>query len=325
MASAYVTNLPPPPYQCPIEVSPGVMATEWIRWFGLIWNRVGASTGDTIYDALDNAQSTAASEAQLFATRAELEQALQGAILQIIEQIKDTQPDPAALMSERAQIPYEQYPEDIPLAGILQATYDSAPVQSVFGRIGYITAIEGDYNLTQLGDVTITAPGSNEVLKYNGTTWVNSTVPAGGLSGVVPIANGGTGESNAIDAFQALSPLTTSGDIIIQSGGSIIRLPVGSNGDILTVSAGLPSWQPPAAVVTAPDGDAIVATVGQTVFNTTCNTAANAAGKYYLQVTKNGLVLNEGALNDYTVTGATQVTLTAGALLGDILTFRSWS
>lgn len=51
----------------------------------------------------------------------------------------------------------------------------SVPVQSVFGRTGNVIAAEGDYTLTQLGDVTITTPTSGQVLKYNGTAWVNGT------------------------------------------------------------------------------------------------------------------------------------------------------
>ena len=48
-------------------------------------------------------------------------------------------------------------------------------INSVFGRVGNIVATEGDYTLTQLGDVTLTSPSNGQVLKYNGTTWVNST------------------------------------------------------------------------------------------------------------------------------------------------------
>jgi hypothetical protein len=48
-------------------------------------------------------------------------------------------------------------------------------VTSVFGRIGDVVAIEGDYTLTQLGDVTLSSPSNGQVLKYNGTAWVNST------------------------------------------------------------------------------------------------------------------------------------------------------
>lgn len=48
-------------------------------------------------------------------------------------------------------------------------------VYSVFGRVGNVIAQDGDYNLTQLGDVTISNPLTGQALVYNGTTWVNNT------------------------------------------------------------------------------------------------------------------------------------------------------
>lgn len=48
-------------------------------------------------------------------------------------------------------------------------------VSSVFGRTGAVVAIKGDYNLNLLGDVVITTPTSGQVLKYNGTNWVNNS------------------------------------------------------------------------------------------------------------------------------------------------------
>jgi hypothetical protein len=55
----------------------------------------------------------------------------------------------------------------------------AAPITSVFGRTGVVVATEGDYSLTQLSDVTLTSPTTNQVLQYNGTAWVNATFVAG--------------------------------------------------------------------------------------------------------------------------------------------------
>lgn len=60
----------------------------------------------------------------------------------------------------------------------------------------------------------------------------------------VPIANGGSGQTTASAAFDALAPTTSSGDIIYRtaaSGGNV-RLAIGSNGQILAASGGLPVW-----------------------------------------------------------------------------------
>ena len=64
-------------------------------------------------------------------------------------------------------------------------------VYSVFGRIGNVIAQEGDYNLTQLGDVSLLNPVTGQYLKYNGTGWVNVTesekVPYVGATGNVTL------------------------------------------------------------------------------------------------------------------------------------------
>jgi hypothetical protein len=88
--------------------------------------------------------------------------------------------------------------------------YDTAPVTSVFGRTGDVVATEGDYNLTQLGDVTITSPTTNQVLKYNGSGWVNGTDTDTGLTSVGISVPTGLTVSN--------SPLTSNGTIAISYG-----------------------------------------------------------------------------------------------------------
>ena len=73
-----------------------------------------------------------------------------------------------------------------------------------------------------------------------------------GITGTLAIGNGGTGATTATTAFDALSPMTTLGDMIYEGAGpSAIRLPIGTSGQILTVSGGIPSWQnAPASGVT---------------------------------------------------------------------------
>jgi len=72
----------------------------------------------------------------------------------------------------------------------------------------------------------------------------NTTGSAATLSGIVATANGGTGISGtAADAFNALSPMTTTGDMIYElSPGVSAALPIGTTGQILTVVGGLPAW-----------------------------------------------------------------------------------
>jgi hypothetical protein len=83
------------------------------------------------------------------------------------------------------------------------------------------------------------------ILYGNGTSVYTVATTAQLLSGVgtVPIANGGTGQTTAITAFNALSPLTTSGDLLYANAtNSSARLGIGSTGQILTVVGGFPAW-----------------------------------------------------------------------------------
>jgi hypothetical protein len=57
-------------------------------------------------------------------------------------------------------------------------TLTGAGVVSFNGRFGTVNPAEGDYTLTQLGDVIITSPSNGQVLQYNGSNWVNTTLPA---------------------------------------------------------------------------------------------------------------------------------------------------
>jgi trimeric autotransporter adhesin len=89
-------------------------------------------------------------------------------------------------------------------------------VYSVYGRTGNVVAQEGDYTLTLLGDVAIVTPSTGQVLRYNGTAWVNSTES---FVGTVTSVSASVPTGLTI----AGSPITTSGTLAIglQTGYSI--------------------------------------------------------------------------------------------------------
>lgn len=101
----------------------------------------------------------------------------------------------------------------------------------------YANAIASD------GDLSCSAVATSEL---SGSIALGSQV-----SGTLPIANGGTGQSSAVDAFGALSPTTTNGDLIVRGSAANIRVGVGSDGFVLTansaVSDGGMEWAAPAA------------------------------------------------------------------------------
>lgn len=71
-------------------------------------------------------------------------------------------------------------------------------------------------------------------------------------SGAVAIANGGTGQTTASAAFNALSPVTTTGDLIIGNGtNSATRLAIGADTYVLTSNGTTASWQASSGGVTS--------------------------------------------------------------------------
>jgi hypothetical protein len=65
-----------------------------------------------------------------------------------------------------------------------------------------------------------------------------------GVTGTLPIANGGTGQTTASAGFNALSPITTTGDLILGNGtNSATRLAIGANTYVLTSNGTTASWQ----------------------------------------------------------------------------------
>jgi trimeric autotransporter adhesin len=65
----------------------------------------------------------------------------------------------------------------------------------------------------------------------------NTTGTAAGLSATLTIASGGTGQTTATAAFDALAPTTTKGDLIVSNGTDNVRLGVGTDAYVLTADS----------------------------------------------------------------------------------------
>jgi len=91
----------------------------------------------------------------------------------------------------------------------------------------------------------------------------------------LPIANGGTGQTTASAAFNALSPITTTGDLIIGNGtNSATRLAIGAtSGYVLTTNGTTASWQPSTGGVASVGATSPVASSGGATPTISLNTA----------------------------------------------------
>jgi hypothetical protein len=240
----------------------------------------------------------------------------------------------------------------VPSTGTLSATVFSGSGASLTNipngaltnssiTIGSTAVSLGGTATTIAGLTSVTSTTFVGALTGNASTATSATTAttAGNVTGTVAIANGGTGQTTASAAFNALSPITSTGDLILGTGvNSAGRLAIGANGYVLTSNGTTASWAAASGGVTqivagtnvtispaggtgavtinASSGGAsaysrttFTATAGQTAF-----TVTYAVG--YLQIYVNGVLLT-GA--DYTATSGTGFTLGVACAVGDIV------
>jgi hypothetical protein len=231
-------------------------------------------------------------------------------------------------------------------SGTLTGTLTTQAVNSIFAGPSSGAATAPTFrslttaDIPALGYVTSVAATVPAFLSIAGSPITTSGTLAITYSGTaLPIANGGTGQTTAGAAFNALSPVTTTGDLIIGNGtNSATRLGIGTTGYVLTSNGTTATWAAATGGVTqivagtnvtiSPGGGTGVvtinaasggasaysrttftATAGQTVF-----TVTYAVG--YLQIYVNGVLLTG---SDYTASSGTDFTLGVACAVGDIV------
>lgn len=83
--------------------------------------------------------------------------------------------------------------------------------------------------------VTITDDTGNDEIDIDVT---EANLSLNNVGGTLSIGKGGTGQATATLAFDALSPSTTKGDLIVNDGTHDVRLAVGTNGYALVAASG---------------------------------------------------------------------------------------
>ena len=189
-------------------------------------------------------------------------------------------------------------------------------------RAIYGNNFDGSAALTQIIASTYGGTG-NGFTKFSGATTTEKTYTLPDATttilttnAAVTIGQGGTGQTGKTAAFDALSPTTTKGDLIANNGTNNVRVPVGTNGYVLTAdsaqSSGL-SW-------TAVSGTGTVTSVAATVpsFLTVSGSPITAAGTLAISLastpTNGQLLIGNGSGFSYaTLTAGTGITITNGS------------
>jgi hypothetical protein len=174
----------------------------------------------------------------------------------------------------------------------------------------------GDQTITLTGDVT--GSGTGSFATAIGASKVTNSMLAGSIdltskvTGALPVANGGTGQTSKVAAFDSLSPMTTSGDIIYGgASGTGTRLAKGTDGNVLTLVSGVPAW----SVAPIPTTDYILLTA-----NATATGSTNTGVMYIpsLSATSNGVITVGGSSTlGTTFTAAVDCELNMSVIVGN--------
>lgn len=133
---------------------------------------------------------------------------------------------------------------------------DASVSNTQFQKLGTAgTAGAGQLDTTD-GTQTLT----NKTISGASNTITNVSLIAG-VTGTLPIANGGTNATAKQAAFDNLSPDTTKGDLIAYDGTHNVRFPVGADGTVLTAASGQTTglnWTTPLTNPMTTAGDLII-------------------------------------------------------------------
>ena len=140
-------------------------------------------------------------------------------------------PYPASNNPQAIREAFNQHIQDHPAGG------GAGAVSSVFTRTGDVVAAEGDYSLDQLSDVVITTPIDNDLLRHNGTNWVNEAVTIGDVVGAASSTDNAAARMNGTGG----KTIQNSGVIIDDSDNvtGVTTLNIDGTGDSLVVDTTL--------------------------------------------------------------------------------------
>lgn len=163
---------------------------------------------------------------------------------------------------------YNSSTGELTISGGAGNTVTLSGVGDVSGNLGNITVTGLQGNAVD--NTALTNADNGKVLQWDGSKWIAVTLSGSGTddqaANEVPVtAQNGVTSTDAQAALEELqgeittnataisdkintSSLPTPGDLLYNNGGTISNLGIGSTGQVLQVSGGLPTWLPAAAV-----------------------------------------------------------------------------
>ena len=202
--------------------------------------------------------------------------------------------------SAASHVIFRHYP-----SGTVGTTTTANASGDTLGKISFFT--QDGAGSSYVGSISATTASDliSVNLFYSGKSHTfTGPITSGTWNGTaIDIAYGGTGQTTKTAAFDALSPVTTKGDLIASDGTDNVRVPVGTNGYVLTADS------------SAATGVAWAAAAGGGGSTITIN---NKTGAYTVVVGDLATIIN-------CTSGTFTVSLTAAATLGAGFNVTIWN
>jgi hypothetical protein len=101
---------------------------------------------------------------------------------------------------------------DFVVGGLTTSEFASANISQWTNNSGYITDITGS-PLSELSDTTITTIASGEILKWNGSAWINNTLAEAGIQGVLTEGAFVDGDKTKLDGIETGADVTDTANV----------------------------------------------------------------------------------------------------------------